>query len=385
MKKFSSHTLLLVFLTLGAVEGIISFAFLLAIPADPKNAWMFGYSQRRILIFVVNLIFLVLAAWACAKYWRDEVWREKLIAALDSAFKRRWLYTLFVILALMVAFAGIACAAFAITTTDMQIQAIFMRLAPMILWGALVSLQGAVIAGLMKYDFIGRAEVAPLADLLDRVVQNHYRNYAFIFLLLNSISIWLFFTRPELRGEFLYEDRLVENWSTGLFLAAFVVGLFLFLWIKNISKISLVVPILGLLGFLEEISFGERYFKLTMPIVAGVKLDSIHDLVDLIIAGETRSFLMENLIFLAVFGLLVLAVAVGLLVRSWEKVSLHFGSQPALIYAVLALFYVGLSQVLDLELFPSQWSRGIEEILELNAAVALVFGAFVMRRGIASE
>lgn len=50
-------TLLFIFAILSAVEFLIAGSMVLQIEADPKNAFLFGYSILRILLFLVNLVF----------------------------------------------------------------------------------------------------------------------------------------------------------------------------------------------------------------------------------------------------------------------------------------------------------------------------------------
>lgn len=53
----TQSTLLFIFAILSAVEFLIAGSMVLQIEADPKNAFLFGYSLLRILLFLVNLVF----------------------------------------------------------------------------------------------------------------------------------------------------------------------------------------------------------------------------------------------------------------------------------------------------------------------------------------
>ncbi len=78
------------------------------------------------------------------------------------------------------------------------------------------------------------------------------------------------------------EDRALEMTTAFLFLAAWVVGL-LHLLRQGARHYPVLLPAaasLGLLGFLDEVSFGARYFGWSMPeMPGGGEFDGAHDLV----------------------------------------------------------------------------------------------------------
>ena len=81
------------------------------------------------------------------------------------------------------------------------------------------------------------------------------------------------------------EDHLIENASALLFLSAFTLSLY-YLIVHRHKRLRSggllkVVCGLGLLGFLDEVSFGQRVFDLTMPRYGEVSIDATHDVVEL--------------------------------------------------------------------------------------------------------
>ncbi|MFQ5617148.1 MAG: glycosyltransferase family 39 protein, partial [Anaerolineales bacterium] len=68
------------FFILNLIAGVGSLAFLLFLPADTKNAWVFGYSRARLgmafVLFLVDVIFLAAVVYARAAAWETVI--EKL-------------------------------------------------------------------------------------------------------------------------------------------------------------------------------------------------------------------------------------------------------------------------------------------------------------------
>lgn len=93
---------------------------------------------------------------------------------------------------------------------------------------------------------------------------------------------FVYVTRPELRPSLVKEDRFLESLTPGIFAAAVLIGLLHFRRVArwSWSRWHLLLPLLSLVGVLDELSFGERMFDLTMPTVAGYKVDAIHDVLD---------------------------------------------------------------------------------------------------------
>lgn len=132
---------------------------------------------------------------------------------------------------------------------------------------------------------------------------------------------------------------------------------------------------LALIGALDEISFGERLFGLTMPRVAGYKIDGLHDFAMLFNGVPWRGWLL-------LLGLL--AVAAWLLrdrLRVWLPVAAMRLREPPV--ALFALFALQLATAVMLDLRPrgEPWSM-LEEMLEATGAAALCCCAISLRRAI---
>jgi hypothetical protein len=176
------------------------------------------------------------------------------------------------------------------------------------------------------------------------------------------------------RAPIFGEDRGIEMATALLFLAAFVFGL-LSMRRPGQRDYPVLLPAvagLGLLGFLDEISFGARLFGWSMPqMVEGGEFDGAHDLV--ILAYRLVSQADPMLVVAA--GGSASTIALGCVMvwrRELQKLAWRLFADPT--YSAMALFIAGVSvaSLLDLELGMLRRLGPLEEIAELNAALALL-------------
>ncbi len=151
---------------------------------------------------------------------------------------------------------------------------------------------------------------------------------------------------PAARPILFHEDRIVE-WATVIvFFGAFLTAIRS--WFIGPRDDLLVASVggLGLLGALDEISFGERLLDLSMPVVAGVKLDAAHDLLDLarVIIRETS----ETPYLVAGVG--TVAVLAALLGIAWllARSGFRWGTRTGRIRIAMAVLLVAIAVLLDL-------------------------------------
>jgi hypothetical protein len=192
--------------------------------------------------------------------------------------------------------------------------------------------------------------------------------------LLLSGAVYLWF--PGLRRYIRREDSLVESLSAVLFLFACLWAVSLLVRRNSHRRLLILISIWGLLAFLSELSFGERIFGLSMPWLAGVKLDGIHDLFAL---GYAVLFVRphSNVLYAAILAGIVV-VLVGVCVRyrfrlmdTLSKV-LH---SPSYLLLVISAALILAAILLDLELTRSRALSMLEEVLEMNAGLALLLSA----------
>ena len=190
----------------------------------------------------------------------------------------------------------------------------------------------------------------------------------------NATLLIAYFLEPRVREPVFGEDRLVETTTALFFLAAFIVGV-AFLVARGARRdraLLFIASSLGLLGFLDEISFGARLFGWSMPeMPGGGEFDGAHDIVILTyrLAAEAHPVVIA-----AICASLVLVTT--LCVRRWygRLVSLTHRMLTEPPYGLFALFVAGvaLAAVLDLGIGLLRHLDPIEELVEMNAGLALL-------------
>jgi len=189
---------------------------------------------------------------------------------------------------------------------------------------------------------------------------------------------------PAIRSFLVDEDRLVETLSVLLDLSVFVYGLALVVRSARDKGIGLGWPIflalVGLWSFLEDMSYGQRIFGFSSPRVFGVPIDGMHDFVyvgkrylDILIKYQARRLLIL---------VVVLAVAaIGLLIKYRRQIlalaSAALGTPHYLFFAIYVLLMVP-SALLDLDIFSAPVTMLIEELLEFDASLALLFSCIAV-------
>ncbi len=193
------------------------------------------------------------------------------------------------------------------------------------------------------------------------------------FVLLLSSFIFSFII-PDFLESISKEDHLLENLTTGLLLGTAFVGLINWKHRKGNTTAIAIYTILAIIGFLDEVSFGQRLFGFTPPMAGGTSLDGFHDL-----ANMSRKIISTNLqyhptqTFIISAGLLSALLFCAFKFRF--KISGAFKGLKKLKLASVVLsiaLALLLSQLLDLNIIALSWSTCLEEILELIAALGLL-------------
>ena len=216
------------------------------------------------------------------------------------------------------------------------------------------------------------------------------RLFLLVVMLVNAIGLVTYFSVPEshpVRDLLEDEDGLIENLSAGAFCLAFLCGAALLL--RGVHRRfdrrwTVLVTVLGLMGFLDEVSYGERLFDLKMPMLAKIKLDAAHDLIDWVyyegplVVARNRGLYLLGL----VAAILLAAVALIRLRRPLRELACERRNYPLYI---LLLFFVGfLAGAITIDLgILDPWSEElpiVEELFELSAGIALVFSNYIVYR-----
>jgi hypothetical protein len=207
-----------------------------------------------------------------------------------------------------------------------------------------------------------------------------FRFYVIVILLNSAIFTLLHFLLPQSRDFLFSEDNLVENLSALLFLCTFFAGIFFVLRLKENRhrKIYLVFPFLGLIAFLDEISFGQRIFNFKVPIVHDVPIDAIHDIIEVgynIIIKHGNAYL--NYVLLAVVFFIPLIII--LKYRSFFfQIPDMLRKHPPYGYLLISMGFLFSVQTLDFEklIRPQFIDIFLEELFEMNAALTLLVATF---------
>ena len=106
---------------------------------------------------------------------------------------------------------------------------------------------------------------------------NYVRYYIIIVVIdtLSACAVYIFF--PNYRNYLLVEDSLIENLSAFFFLLTFFVAFSLAIKKKGNKRALFLISAIGILGFLEELSYGEELFDLSMPRIFDKKINGLHD------------------------------------------------------------------------------------------------------------
>jgi hypothetical protein len=207
---------------------------------------------------------------------------------------------------------------------------------------------------------------------MGRAMLREYRQLKLSALIFSS-SVVLFspvyLVFPEYRRLIAGEDHVIETITAIAFLSCFIYGIVAFAarWPISSPIILAVLSIVGLMGFLDELSFGERFFDLRMPTIGTVKIDGAHDFV----------YLFYNvygiLAVLAVIAAAALSISIGWLYRDMLKLErIGVSRETGLLFGVFVLL-LGVSLFLDLELLPHGVGfYFVEEMLEMNAGIVLL-------------
>ena len=190
-------------------------------------------------------------------------------------------------------------------------------------------------------------------------------------LLLAGIGSW---GQPELFNDLAKEDQLLENLTTGLLAGTVCLGLWLQRCQRTHKPAIRGFTTIALLGFLDEISFGERLFDLKMPKAGGTQIDGLHDLLNMF-----KKIVITNANFHPIATALTLAVIAGGLIKIaiWNRTSIakfieYSNNTKTFSTIAITTMAVFISQALDLEDFGWTTAKSLEETLELIAAMGLV-------------
>ena len=178
------------------------------------------------------------------------------------------------------------------------------------------------------------------------------------------------------------EDGLLENLTVGILFATFSLSSYFYFKFKRKGNIFLLLAAFGLVGFLDEISFGRRMFPVPMPKSHGLTIDGFHDVFHLI-----RNVARTNLAYHPVETSIVISAFVITVACVWlntkmirQRVLAVLAKYEIRDLALLIVLFVVVSQAIDTFEWRIFAYRTVEECLEFNAAAALMACSFKCRQ-----
>jgi hypothetical protein len=201
-----------------------------------------------------------------------------------------------------------------------------------------------------------------------------------------AVMSLVWFLIPARRFHLYREGEVVESITAVLFLAAAVmtVAAMRRAGLRWRHPYALIVP-MALLCFGEESSWARHELNIDPPRLLGVSVDAVHDLLTLAFAlylqhGSWRSRLTVGLG--AAFAVAVAAATRHRVLYPLARVVL---ASPVWRLVAVAVGLIGLSLALDLDLLPWRYLKAVEEMIELNAALALFLASLQINKGAAQS
>ena len=207
------------FLALSIIEGLIVAVVLLLIPADPKNAFLFGYSKSRLVLLVFTLALTTILCLALFHKTMRETVNRTMKSSGFVAKSAPWIGGL----AALLLWLSIWMPPYRLDT----LAAGFTRVQPVLIWVELVVLQFSMAVWLL-HRTPGPSDSAVKSPRVKRLVLLG----AGLFTLVILVYIGLSFFSPQFSGSQLYFPPGAP--LTGLqVLAAWVAAFLVFLLEKR--------------------------------------------------------------------------------------------------------------------------------------------------------
>ncbi len=192
------------------------------------------------------------------------------------------------------------------------------------------------------------------------------------------VGVWI--SAPSLADALTREDQELETAQALFFFVGAMFG-FAGLGRRPSGFDRLVyasIPVLSLLAFLDEISYGERIFGWRPTTLWGYEFDAIHDLfkIGLCLWRDHGGPVVDMLVSVVLGGS---TIAAFLWRRAYmPRIMSLIRTNPAFDYVRFAVIMIAVAQLLDVRVLDSTNSDFIEELLEFQGALALFFASGCM-------
>jgi hypothetical protein len=218
-----------------------------------------------------------------------------------------------------------------------------------------------------------REPMTPVESGVSRPRRRYLTAYLLTFSALLAVFLGAGMGFPRSRDLLCSEDGPIETLTVLVLLAGGAVSATSAIIARRrrqATALSWTVAALCGFGALEELSYGRRIVPgLPVPIVLGVEVDALHDFADVAKIALRKWGTRVELVALLSLGLCLTVWAAWRLMRTFPRQLSREDPRPALLGLAVM---IGLAAV-ALDAF--RLSMFLEETLELEAAVALLFAA----------
>jgi hypothetical protein len=140
-----------VYFLLAALGGGIALVLLLTVPGDPENAWLLGLSRLRLVMALGITFGTVLFAGLAAYSWVKPAWRERFAHRVRVGLHHDLVFVALVVLSIAGLILGGQLLRLAYSVSDPYVRGYLTRLAPLLFWGAALSLQTFLVLPALRY------------------------------------------------------------------------------------------------------------------------------------------------------------------------------------------------------------------------------------------
>ncbi len=218
-------------------------------------------------------------------------------------------------------------------------------------------------------------------------IKKEIQNYFLVISIITAVFTILFLASPKMEDTFLKEGMFMELSSTFIYLQVFIIGLGYLSRTKSKTKrtIGYVISAFGILGFLEETSFGrDLFYHFDRPYLYSYPIDSLHDFAGIV---KNILFLHKDRVATVFLIILFLAIAIPSLIyakKHYKKIIAFLKTNTGIFFSITFITMV-ISGLIDLQHFTEDTSIEklsifFEELLELFASIALLFAALTIKR-----
>lgn len=142
---------LLFYLIAAFIEGVEVFIYLLRIPGDPTNAWLFGLSKTRLLLAIMNMMGVGIFGFLAIKFWRDDSWGTRFLSSVQQRLSQNLIYYATIVGLFLVGLVSSHLIWFSTVLTNKYVLGYLSRLLPFIIWIGLLGWQTVIVLPVLRY------------------------------------------------------------------------------------------------------------------------------------------------------------------------------------------------------------------------------------------